>query len=254
MKSMIGALVVGLLLFGVSAGVSTLYIFPPAEEVAEEMTDEAGDLERPGELPLAISNSEKVEIMPVGLRPEIPVSVEAVTELAQSIMKKENAVIDAEMRLKKEEKRIQLLFEDLERERDEMTAFGQRIDAKIVEAREAVELLKLENQSLMDQSKKLSSLEKKTGRTSADTETDEVNRRVEVVKNWFQNLEAEQAANYLKEFANRGDIQFAARLLNSLEKRQIAKILAAFDDAPLVAQIIDAYTKSDSAVSKTTAQ
>jgi hypothetical protein len=42
-----------------------------------------------------------LDAMPVALRPEIPVTVEAVTELAQSIMKKEKQLLESEQRLKK---------------------------------------------------------------------------------------------------------------------------------------------------------
>ena len=242
MKTLITALLVGILLFAVSAGVSWYVVSQnaPTEEVAAN-DEQAND--DPAEFPKPINESSKMEAMPVALRPEMPVTIEAVTELAQSIMKKEQALIDSESQLKKDEKRINLLFEDLKREREELSAFGQRIDARILQAREAVELLKMENQTLADQTKTLSTLEKKTGTNSNDAETDAIDRRVQTVKSWFKNLDAEQAAKYLKEFANRGDLEFSARLLDSLDDRQIAKILGVFNDAPLVAQIIDAYTK-----------
>ena len=146
-------------------------------------------------------------------------------------------------KLKRDEKRIKLLFEDVKRERHELEAFGDKIDAKIREAREALEMLKMEKQSVTDQARVLTDLEKEIGKTKDQLVDDELDRRVKVVKNWFTNLESEQAANYLKEFAERGDLEFAARLLDSLQDRQIAKVLAAFNDAPLVAQIVDSFTK-----------
>ena len=246
MKSFLTAIIAGIILFAASAGASW-YLMLKQIEIASEVADlEENPIEASVSFLPPVNASDKVEAMPVAMRPEVPVTVEAVTELAQSIMKKEQALLEGQKQLKKEEKRIGLLFEDLRRERDELSAFGQRIDAKVIQAREAVELLKLENQSLEEQTQALSKLEKKTGKTSADVVTDELDQRVSVVKKWFKNLEPEQAANYLKEFADRGDLEFAARLLDSLEDRQIAKILAAFNDAPLVAQIIDAYTKKKS--------
>lgn len=253
MKSVIAALLVGSLLFAGSAAASWFLIYLPQQAAAEEAAakEEAelqADLEKIGD-PIEstvadVPSSRKIEAMPVSMRPETPVTVEAVTELAQSIMKKEQALKDAQDRLAREEKRIKLLFEDVRREREELTAFGQMIEAKIARAAEATEQLKIEKQKLVDQTNTLASLEKKTGKTPEDAKLTELDRRVDTVKNWFKNLDPEQAANYLKEFANRGDLQFAARLLDSLDDRQIAKILAAFNDPPLVAQIVDAYTKN----------
>ncbi len=249
MKSLLAAILVGSLLFAASAGASWFMIYMPMQAAAEEqaLAEAEAEAERvldEDAVPSVVSRADKVEAMPVSMRPETPVTVEAVTELAHSIMEKEKALIQSQERMAKEEKRIGLLFEDLKRERDELTAFGQLIESKIAKAAEATETLKIEHQKLIDQTNTLSSLEKKTGKTPADAEASELDSRVDVVKSWFKNLDPEQAANYLKEFANRGDLQFSARLLDSLDDRQIAKILAAFNDPPLVAQIVDAYTKN----------
>lgn len=244
MKSLLTSIVIGILFFGISAGVSWLFIYKPAEPTEDEIAETTDSTDYT--FPPKIGDSDQVEEMPVSLRPDMPISTEALTELAQSIMKKQKAIYDAEQHLKKEEKRINLLFEDLRRERDELMAFGQKIDAKIIQAREATKILQMESQKLETQTNTLSKLQKKTGKTLDVAVEDELNRRVKVVKNWFKNLDPEQAANYLKEFADRGDIDFAARLLDSLEDRNIAKVLAAFDDPPLVAQIVESVTKSES--------
>lgn len=242
MKSILITLLVGGFVFALSAGASFMFIYeaetPEVEEVVEGVDESVTS-----SFPKTIDESERIEVMPVAMRPETPVTVEAVTELAQSIMAKERALFENEQKLKRDEKRIKLLFEDVKRERDELEAFSDKIDAKIREAREALEMLKLESKSVTDQARVLSDLEQEIGMTKDQLVDDELDRRVKVVKNWFKDLEPEQAANYLKEFAERGDLEFAARLLDSLQDRQIAKVLAAFNDAPLVAQIVDSFTK-----------
>ena len=244
MKTLISALLVGVLLFAGSAGVSWYLVILQEKTAEEVVSGEEPTDDHPSEFPTSIDETDKVDAMPVALRPEVPVTVEAVTELAQSIMKKEQSLNDSFTQLKKDEKRINLLFQDLKREREELEAFGQRVEARILEAREAVELLKLENQSLADQTKTLTSLENKTGKTSDDAENSELDSRVQSAKKMFSSMKAEQAAEYLKEYANRGELEFSARLLNSVDERQITKILEAFNDTPLVAQIIDAYHNS----------
>lgn len=237
---------VGVILFGISAGVSWFVILPKIAATEEEQpADEQEEKETMPAMPDNIAKEDKPDTMPVALRPEIPVTVEAVTELAQSIRKKENQLLDQERRLKKEEKRIGLLFEDLKQERDELTAFSQQIDSQVIQAREALEMLKLENQTLTSQKQELSALEESLGTDADSTEDDVLDQRVETVKSWFEKLEATAAANYLKEFADRGDLEFSAKLIHSLDARQKAKVLAAINDPPLVAQIVDAFTKAD---------
>lgn len=246
MKTILAAIVVGIMLFGISAGVSWFLIYKQLNPVVEEVEAAEESPDATDQFPTIVKESDKVESMPVALRPEIPVTVEAVSELAQSIMQKERDLMESRKRLKKDEKRIHLLFEDLRQERDELAAFGEQIDAKVMKARETVELLKIENETLAQQTKALSALEKKTGKTPDDVETDLIDVKVKKVKNWFTKLEPTKAADYLKEFANQGEIEFSARLLDSMEDRHIAKILAALNDAPLVAQIVEAYTRGDS--------
>jgi len=252
MKSLIGAVMVGIILFAASAGVSWFLVNQPDESQTDEIAG-VTEANPASTFPETIEDGKKVDAMPVAIRPETPVTVEAVTKLAQSIMKKEQSLFDSQQLLQKEERRINLLFEDLKRERDELMALGERIDAKILQAREATELLKQQSQALNDQTKVLSTLEKKTGKQSTDALDDEVDRRVQTVKKWFKSQEPEQAAKYLKEFVNNGDLEFAARLLDTFSDRQIPKILAALNDVPLATQLADALLGDEEEPSAETA-
>lgn len=244
MKSLMTAALAGLLLFSISAGVS-YYLYlnrePPAEEVAENEDDN---------FPVEVPADRKVEMMPVAMRPNTPPTIEAVLELAQSISKKEQMVLDNEKRLAREERRIALLFEDVKRERDELTAFGQKIEAKLLAAKEAVELLKLENKKIDDQIQTLTSLEKKTGKTTDDVADDAEAEKLKTAKNWFKSLEANQAANMIKEFANKGDLAFAAQIMKSLDARKVGEIITAIDDPPLITQLFEAIESKKVAEAK----
>ena len=246
MKLIVTAML-GIFLFIASAGVSWMYIFPSEPKADAEEVADATEPETKTEstsVP-AVDESKKQDAMPVAMRPNVPITVEAVVELAQSVMEQKKEITASEQQLKRDEKRVQLLFEDLRREREELQAFAKRIDQKISEAKEAVELLKLQKQSVSQQTEALNSIERRTG-TIEEAADEDLVRRVKTVKGWFRNLEPEQAAKYLKEFAEQGDIEFVAKLLDSLEDRRIAKVLAAFNDAPLVAKIVDTFTKKNS--------
>ena len=84
-------------------------------------------------------------------------------------------------------------------------------------------------------------MEKLAG-TDDDSVHEKFDTKVNDVKGWFAGLQAEQAADYLKEFANNGKLEFAASLLQKMPDRQKSKILGALSDPVLVDQLIDALS------------
>ena len=70
-------------------------------------------------------------------------------------------------------------------------------------------------------------------------QSEELDSKVNDVKSWFANLEPDQAADYLKEFANNGKLEFAASLLQKMPDRQKSKILGVMSDPILVDQLIE---------------
>jgi hypothetical protein len=181
--------------------------------------------------------------MPVANRPDLPLTVEAVLELSESIRKKERELMEREKQAERTEQNIELLFEDLKVERSELTAMLEQVQARLERASSSVAQLKVENQQLTNQTEELAKLRpKKNGKDGVQV-LDEIGERVKTAKSWFEGLAEDQAANYLKEFANRGDLEFAARLFKSLSDRKATKILAAFDDPEFVQQILGALAE-----------
>jgi DNA repair exonuclease SbcCD ATPase subunit len=232
------SLLIGFFLFIASAGVSYMYLVPPELDTEEEVIPEEEQGHTP---PNMIADSKKTDEMPVAVRPSAPITIEAVMELSQSILEKEKAVGQAQEQVKRDEKRLKMLFEDLKREQEQLGVFAKRVDDQLMQAREAIEELKLEKQAIAREKDSLQKLQKETGGFD-DVVSEKLDKRVQTVKSWFKNLEPEPAAKYLKEFAQAGDLEFVARLLDSLEDRRIAKILATLDDAPLVAKIVNKFT------------
>jgi predicted nuclease with TOPRIM domain len=142
------------------------------------------------------------------------------------------------------------LFEDLKLERAELTAMMAEMESKINLAQNFVSDLKQENQNLTTKSQELTKLNQQLDKKKKEggEALDEIGQRVQTAKAWFEGLEDEQAASYLREFANNGDLQFAVRLLKSMQQRKASKILAALNDPEFVQQLLNAITtenKSD---------
>ncbi len=242
MKTLLMSAIVGVILFAASASVSWYLMNQQVEPVAAE--PEGTDLETDAGVPPIGDGVAKQEQMPVANRPDLPLTVEAVLELSESIRKKERELMEREKRAEKTERNIELLFEDLKVERAELSAISQQIQARLRQASNSVAQLKIENQQLTNQTEELAKLKPNKNLKPGEEPLDEIGERVKTAKKWFEGLGEEQAANYLKEFANNGDLEFAARLLKSLSDRKSTKILAAFDDSEFVQQILDALSVS----------
>lgn len=235
MKSIIAAVITCLFLFGASLG-ATKFLFQSADAETETAGPDAETATETSNTP-----EPKVSAMPVSFRPDNAVSVEAVLQMSDSIKKMEQNLIQREQRLVKQEQRVNLLFKDLATEQDELRAFSEGIDAKVETLQRLTQSLKSTLDDLDARKAELQQLEKKTG-SDAQSKREELDSKVNDVKSWFENLDPEQAADYLKEFANNGKLEFAASLLQKMPDRQKSKILGVMSDPVLVDQLIDSLS------------
>ncbi len=233
MKSIITAVVTCLVLFGISVG-STKFLYQQSSQ--EDAATSQSQTEQPSEP--GGNPEQKAKAMPVAFRPDNAVSVEAVLQMSDSIKKMEQQLIQREQRLAKEEQRVKLLFDDLATEQDELRAFSEGIDAKVDLLQRMSSSLKITLDDLDSRKVELEALAKQTG-SDEQSKREELDSKVNDVKSWFANLEPEQAADYLKEFANNGKLEFAASLLQKMPDRQKSKILGVMNDPILVDQLID---------------
>ncbi|OYP32287.1 hypothetical protein [Rhodopirellula sp. MGV] len=238
MKAIIAAMLTCIIIFGLSAGATHMLMQSDPAEPPEELADGSGESMPP-------SDTEEVlpgEPMPVSFRPDNDVSVEAVLQMSDSIKRMEQELAEREKKVKRDEARIKLMFDDLTTEQDELKAFSEGIETKLA----VLEQLKNEvstSLAMLDQRKEELDKTKAKIESAEKAETAPMDDRVEDVKSWFANLAPEQASDYLREFANNGKLSFAASLLQKMPDRQKSKILAAMNDPVLVDQLIDALGK-----------
>lgn len=232
MKSIIIAGVIGVSLFGATFLLTNTFIKKEEPAATDPVT------EFDGKLPM-VDTTKAQEQMPLGIRPDVPMPPSVALDLMNSIIQSEKKLQEKEERLKKEEKRISLLREDLERERTELESFSKKIDSKINEAKEATNLLKLEKEAVKKEVKELSMYENRLGKKVGDLASEELKQQVNGLKDIFRTLDPARAAEILKAYADRGNLNLVANLLDSLEDRQKAKIIAELDSPTLTAEIMD---------------
>jgi hypothetical protein len=239
-----------LVLFGLSAGAS-YFMLVPDKQVAEKKKEEPKEVEEkkqdfgpkaePGKEPEHGSPNEseitKTSQMPVALPSEKPLSLESILQLSEGIRQKELQLNERDKVRLREEQRISLMFDDLKREQQELLALGETIDSKLAAAQQVLEQIRQERAGLQADKQQLAAAQKAANPDAGAKDAEEA-EKLSKVKGWFNSLEPEQAARFIKEFANNGELEFACKLLQSLDPKKSAKILAALDDAPLAASIV----------------
>jgi flagellar motility protein MotE (MotC chaperone) len=244
--------VFGLATFGIAAAASWwLQAGQTSETVAESQpadaqheppahgADEAGSVPA-GELPVAI-------------RPK-PLSVEEIYRLGENLRKREETLKARAEELDAERAHMKLAMEDIRREQQEFESLQTKVQGLIATAEQLVAELGAKRQQAAEEQKKaeqdlkaikeaqtkaeqdLKTLKEAQGATN-ETERENIKRMAA----WFQQMEPETAAEYLRELANDGGLDTAAQLLSDLEERDAAEILTAMSDAKLVIQLTEHF-------------
>ena len=243
MKTIMVASIFGIILFAASAYTSW-YLLNQQKmiETATQKVDEGPleTVEPPPAKDQDPDDPEPLEQLPVALRPKTPMTVDAVLDLSRSIQMREEKLLKREALVKKNEKRLQMLFQDLETKHKELVAFEEAIDSKLTAARETLDAIKLETSQRDAQRNTMNASAPLNAPGDAqDDGPDPLDEKVEAIREWFSGLKAEQASVYLTELANRGDLELAARLLNTAKQRNIPKILSAIKNKTLEMQLMD---------------
>ena len=191
MKSVLTAMLTCAVLFGISFFATSAMRSP--EEPSEETTETEGSpVATPAEN-TDQDNKGMVKTMPVSLRPDNAVTVEAVLQMSNSIKQMEQELALREERVAKKEQRVNMMLEDLTTEQDELRAFTEGIDAKIEVLSQLSTDVNAKLDSLETKQTELQKLEKSTG-TDDDSKQQEFDDKVNLIKGWFENLPPQQAA------------------------------------------------------------
>ena len=244
MKSILVAGVVGIVLFASSAAVSW-YLLDKEQKPAETAEKKADDEDNHGLVdapPVLGEGAEKKEQLPVALRPDTPLSVEAVLELSESIKRKERELVEREKAVEKAEQNLKSMFDDLRVERAELMTLMDGIESKTQTAKDSVAELKQENQNVTAQKQELEKLKsQKSKGKKGQPEPDEIANKDKTIKELFENLEPEKAAELVKEYANSGDMNKVVQILKTLTPKASGEIFNSIEPA-LLQQIVDAVS------------
>lgn len=241
MAKMLLYMLFGGCLFLLATAGSWLLLQSKMDEVAERQANADGDTPAPHARPpgpAPVKDTGAVN-MPVPIRGK-PMTAEEIFRFGATVRNQQEALTRREEAVVKQQARLNLVQDDLDAEQRELEGLfsqireslenGERLLTTIQQRRAELDAEKQAAQKELDQFKK--------------TQTEYANLEVDNIKQisrWFQSMPAENAAEYLRELSNDGNIASAIQLLGNIEERDAAKILVAMGDPALVVQLTERF-------------
>lgn len=252
MKQIMIAGVLGLVLFSASAG--GVYFVQQSGKGSDDEgeTGESGDKSadagtnnsdgksklNPTSLDTSTSLTSKT---PLAVRTDQELSVEALLEMNDSVIRAEKELQRRQEKIRTDESRVKLLFEDLKREREELLAYEDRINSRIDEANLLISKIDEKRQELSKVEEEVQSKRDEFRKDVLEIDSDKAEQAKEL-SSLLKNLK-DKAPQLVQDKANAGEMKEVAQALNNLRDRDKAKILEGITDDGLVQQLIDMMTK-----------
>lgn len=246
MVRMLAILGFGLMMAVVSATgswfVQNQVLAKKGDDAETAQTDEAesgsGNPDEP-EPPGKLNSGPIKERMPVAVRPR-EMSVEELLRFGIGVREREQQVRKQEELLQQREVQQKLALADIQAERREIDGLRVQVDSQLRTAEKMIGDLQTAREAVLQERTRAEERFKsiQSARIEIDTEQVDNTKRLSL---WMQGMEAEKAAEVLKEMANDGTIDTAVQILSHFEEREAAKILSAVDDPKLVQEFITRF-------------
>jgi len=238
MKRAIPFVSILILFAGSAAGSWYLYASKENKEEPQSPVSEA-PARMPSSPPAQPSEQEDDGQLPVAVRPR-PISAEDIYRFGNVIRNREEVLKKREKQLEKQESRVKLMFEDIRAEQLELEALQAKVQSLTDSAESLLARISAEKQEA-DRMHKAAEQEREDFESSKTEVDDSQAQNIRRMSDWFQNMEPEKAAEYLRELSNDGQLSMAVQLLANFEERDAAQILAAMNDAALVVQLTEEF-------------
>jgi flagellar motility protein MotE (MotC chaperone) len=234
-------LLVGVLLFAASAGVSW-YLHrgtAPHESQKPETSAPAvaaagGPADR-----AAQPVSPRADDLPVAARPR-EMSVEELVRYSMGLKTREESLRVREEELNRQRDRQKLALADLQAEQQGLTALLATIRTQHEAAQELWQRAAQEREQLAAERQAAEAEEQTRANSRVSIESDQRDN-VKRLSDWIQAMDPVEAADVLREFANDGNLDLGVQILSNLEERDAAEILSSLRDPKLVGQFVESF-------------
>ena len=162
----------------------------------------------------------------------------------------QEALAEREQEIEQRQAQLKLIESDLAGSRKEIDGLQAMVQESVQRADQLLKNLEQQRQQFEQQKKDAESTME-----SLRSQDDEANAaeatNIRKISSWFQSMPPEKAAEYLRELSNDGNTTSAVKLLENIEERNAAKILAAMEDPALVVELTEAFRNSKRQATRT---
>ncbi len=190
-------------------------------------------------------------------RPQLPVPVRGAPLSAEELFRfgamyrqQQEALAQREQEIEQRQARLKLIENDLAGSRKEIDGLQALVQESVQRADQLLKDLEQQRQQF-EQEKKDAESTMESLRTQDDEANAAEATNVRKISSWFQSMPPEKAAEYLRELSNDGNTDSAVKLLENIEERNAAKILAAMEDPTLVVELTEAFRNSKRQATRT---
>lgn len=228
MKALIKLIAFAGLMFGISAAGSWWMATHPLHSADEAAAETAADASSSQDAVLHDITGE----LPVAVRPKM-ISPEELLRNAMTLRNREASLHQQEQAAQQREARLELMQADIQGEQTEVEGLNAQVKTQI-EAANALLVKITEERAAMDS--KLKDFE------GAQTKMDASEaQNIKRMSTWIQGMEAETAADFLRELANDGKMDIAVQILSNFDEREASKVLGAIGDSTLMIELAEKF-------------
>ncbi|MFO0966553.1 MAG: hypothetical protein U0793_13345 [Gemmataceae bacterium] len=231
MKRMMVILVIGVGLFGASAGVS-LFMQKP------ETKDEHGEAEKEGKEGKGKAAKAEPKAPPLPARALAKPTAESLAQLATTLRIKEESLQIREQKMLTRQSQLETIFGDIKAEQKTLDALRAEIAEEMKALSEKMELLERRAGDVEKAKLKLSDDHKEVKRALLEVDSVE-QKRVKQMADVYNVMEASAAGETFQHMVDTGKLDLAVKILAAMQERQVAKVLSEMPDRSTVVQMLE---------------
>jgi CHASE3 domain sensor protein len=221
-------------------GAATHAEAPASEHAAPAGHAPAGHA-APGHAPAGHAAAPPEQGLPVAVRAK-PMSVEELLRYGLSLNAREETLEQRELEFREREARLKLALADLQGEQSTIDALRAQVQQQLVAADAVIAKIQEGRQELSREQTEAKAEFERARQLQQEISADELTN-IKKLSTWLRAMEPAKSADILREMANDGRMETAARILSYLEEREAGEILEALPDTTLVDDLIQQYLK-----------
>lgn len=169
-----------------------------------------------------------------------PISVEELVRLGMNLKQREQKLEKQEEDLRQQSIHQQIAFAEIQAETKAIDELRSSVRGELDKAESLVSRLIQARQAVIDE--KATAKAKLAEVQNVLTEVDGQHlENTKKLAQWIQSMDAEKAAEVLREMSNDGKMEIAVQILAHLGEREAAKILSELNDAKLVQDLVTEF-------------